>query len=383
MSKTVRVFLKLLKAGLWRNTNNNLEIIRITEQEQAEINEGIDWAYVYRLAEEQSVIGLVAAGIDNLKANLKLPKAVALQFVAQTLQIEQRNKAMNDFVADIVIKMQDIGIRAFLVKGQGVAQCYEDPLWRASGDVDFFLSNGNYDKSKSLLSPIASRIDEEKTDISHLAMHLGEWEVELHGSLRGSLWRSVNKGLDDIQDAIIQNGALRYWMNGNTRIFMPGANEDIVYVFSHILEHFYRGGIGLRQICDWCRLLWTYRAEINIPLLQKRLLRMGIMTEWKAFAKFAVVELGMPEEAMPLYSHKKKWLHKAQLILDYILETGNFGHNKDLSYQREKSYFARKVLSFKMVMHETLKLSRIFPLDAIKSWLVFVRNGIKMVVKGV
>lgn len=44
---------------------------------------------------------------------------------------------------------------------------------------------------------------------------------------------------------------------------MPRAEEDVVYVFAHILQHFFKGGIGLRQICDWCRLLYTYRDSLN------------------------------------------------------------------------------------------------------------------------
>ena len=69
----------------------------------------VDWGEVYRLAEEQSVVGLVAAGIEELRAKnselrakncraVEVPQEWALQFIGQTLQIEQRNKAMNEFV---------------------------------------------------------------------------------------------------------------------------------------------------------------------------------------------------------------------------------------------------------------------------------------------
>ena len=109
-----------------------------------------------------------------------------------------------------------------------------------------------------------------------------------------------------------------------------GVNEDAFFVFSHILQHFYKEGIGLRQICDWCRLLWTYRDSLNHGLLESRIKKAGVMTEWKSFAALAVDYLGMPVEAIPLYSDDKKWSRKADKVMDFILETGNFGHNQRL-----------------------------------------------------
>lgn len=73
--------------------------------------------------------------------------------MGQTLQLEQRNKAMNDFIACLAEKMRRVGIYSLLVKGQGVAQCYERPLWRACGDVDFLLSLSNFEKAKCFLTP--------------------------------------------------------------------------------------------------------------------------------------------------------------------------------------------------------------------------------------
>lgn len=57
--------------------------------------------------------------------------------------IEQRNKGMNIFISELIDKLQKEDIYAILVKGQGIAQCYEKPLWRSSGDIDLLLSDSN------------------------------------------------------------------------------------------------------------------------------------------------------------------------------------------------------------------------------------------------
>ena len=91
--------------------------------------------------------------------------------------------------------------------------------------------------------------------------------------------------------------------------------------------------------------MWKYRKTIDSSLIEKRLRKMGLTSEWKAFAAFAVHYLGMPSEAMPLYSADEEWKKKASLIKDFVIESGNFGHNRDTSYYRKYPYLIRKVCS--------------------------------------
>ena len=99
----------------------------------------MDWKEVMELAEEQAVVGLVTAGIERVKvkdARFKVPMPIALQFVGRVTQLEQRNQAMNYFIGVLVEKMREAKIYAVLVKGQGVGQCYERPLWRWCADAE-------------------------------------------------------------------------------------------------------------------------------------------------------------------------------------------------------------------------------------------------------
>jgi len=119
---------------------------------------------------------------------------------------------------------------------------------------------------------------------------------------------------------------------GGSKVFLPSVDNDVIFIFSHILQHFFNGGIGIRQICDWCRLLWAHKDAIDLTLLRNRLEEMRAMSEWKVFTALAVNNLGTPAEAMPFYSPASCWKRKASRVLDIIFETGNFGHNRDLSF---------------------------------------------------
>ena len=122
----------------------------------------------------------------------------------------------------------------------------------------------------------------------------------------------------------------------------------------------------MRQVCDWCRLLWKYKDIIDRNLLEKRINKMGLTTEWLTFAALAVDQLGMPEDAMPFYSPSIKWKRKANRILAFILKTGNFGHNRDVSYQIEYNGFMRKSITLWRQVKDNLTLSVIFPVDAFR-----------------
>lgn len=84
-------FLALLRTGLWE-TNVQLQHFGKVEYEE-----------VMRLAEEQSVVGLVTAGMEHAQ-DVKVPQEWVLQFIGQSLQIEQQNQAMNSFISGLIEK---------------------------------------------------------------------------------------------------------------------------------------------------------------------------------------------------------------------------------------------------------------------------------------
>ena len=335
INKTQKAFLELVKAGLWGNGNPDIRIDGAT-----------GWQAVYRLATKQSVLGLVLQGIDWFKvkgSKLNIPQVLLLQWIGEVQMIEQRNKAMNQFVAELVEKMRAADIYALLVKGQGVAQCYEKPLWRPSGDVDLLLSEVNYKKAKELLMPLSSSNKNEERYSQHLGMSIGQWYVEIHGSLRTGLSTRVDKEVDAAQESVFIGGNVRSWDNNGTLVFLPAPTEDVFLVFTHFIKHFYKEGMSLRQVCDWCRLLWTYRESLNYGKLELWINKAGLMKEWKTFYNLASRYLGMPDLDSRLMAHDSRFDKKAETLMEFIL--GGYSGNK-IKY--------------------TLQIAKIFPWKALR-----------------
>ena len=362
-----QAFFALLRAGLWEE---DVRLLRFGE---------IDYESVFRLAQEQSVTGILAAGLENV-SDTKAPQSLTLQIVGDALQLEIQNKEMNVFISSLFEELKAAGIDALLVKGQGIAQCYERPLWRACGDVDLLLDEENYQKAKTVLAPFAESEAPEVKFRLHKSYDIKGWEVELHGNMRGSFLKRVDRVVDDVQKNIYEHCEFRKWECGETIIPLPPVDNDIIFVFSHILQHFFIEGIGLRQICDWCRLLWTYKLDLDMALLEKRLQEMGVMTEWKAFGSLAVEYLGMPIEAMPFYDSNYK--NKGGRALDFILETGSFGYNRHINETYKYPVIVRKLISLCRHTWDGIRYFRMFPMDAIKIWFEMIGTRIYVAIKG-
>ena len=351
-----KAFIALLQAGLWE------------KEVRLEPYGKVDYQEVMRLAEEQSVVGLITAGMEKV-VDKTVPKVDLLQFIGQTLQIEEQNKAMNYFIGVVVDAMRKEKIHTTLIKGQGVAQCYERPLWRTSGDVDFFLDEENYEEAKVFFAKMCSSIEPEKEDTKHIGFTVDPWLVELHATMHFGLSKRVDRVIDEVRKSIFQLGGIRTWRNEGTDVFLPEADNDIIIVFTHFLGHFLFGGVGLKQMCDVCRLVWTYRDRIKIWLLKQRLNEAGLMSEWKVFAAVAVDWLGMPAEAMPFYDSSKGYKRKARRAMAKMMKDGNMGHNQEDGSGGLKKLARR----FK----EYLQLTMIFPLDAQKFFAAYLFNKTK------
>lgn len=363
-----QAFFALVRAGLWG------EEVRLLPYHD------IDYGIVSRMAEDQSVVGLIADGLNHV-TDVKAAKRDVLQFVGKTLLLEQHNLEMNTYINGLMNRLWKEGVYSVLVKGQGVAQCYEHPLWRAAGDIDLLLDAENYEKAKLVLLPHAEFVETEFSFFKHVGMTLDGWEVELHGTFRSRLSKRIDDIIDKIQEDVFKNGEVRVWRNVDTDVLLPAPDVDVIFVFTHFIHHFFFEGIGLRQICDWCRLLWTYRESINRELLERRINSMGLMSEWKSFAAFAVDWLGMPPDSMPFYSSDARWRKKASRIKTFVLKVGNMGHNQSRQVH-ERPYLWRKFVSFWGRLADMLRHFIIFPKDSIVFFGGVIRSGMHAAVRG-
>ena len=100
-----------------------------------------DWVEAYQLAVKHALVGLVFSAIEQLNDinNLKPPMPLFYQWLGEVLEIENRNKVLNDATKRLTQIFIGSGRRCCVLKGQGLATLYLNSLRRQSGDVDLWV----------------------------------------------------------------------------------------------------------------------------------------------------------------------------------------------------------------------------------------------------
>ena len=165
----VKAFLALTAAGLW-GSSRFWDGVR---------KEDVDWEAVYQIAQEQKLVGLMASAFDGCEdkgLGFELQDVFDQQqrkaFAKKVYSIEQYNLKMNSFIVAVTGKLEAEGIHPVLLKGQGIAQTYRNPLRRSCGDVDLLIAESEYDASRKILFPKASKIFGDNPEEHNVAMFL-------------------------------------------------------------------------------------------------------------------------------------------------------------------------------------------------------------------
>jgi hypothetical protein len=368
-SSEVRMFLYLASVGLWGK-----EIAEGMEKD----SEGVDWDIVWQMAKEQTIEGLVASAFDYGVLGFTLedimPKDQRKALAKKIYSMEQYNLKMNSFIEEISKQLQAKDIHPVLLKGQGIAQTYLLPLRRKIGDVDLLFNGNDYDKARSLYRDKATKLIDDSVKDRHIALFIGKTILELHGSMHVFLTRKIDACLDELMSNLFSEKRFREWKNEGKIILLPDPQYDVIYVFCHILEHLFRSGVGLRQVCDLCRLLYSYSDEIDPKFVTSWIEKMGLKVEWKAFAALMVDYLGMNPAIIPMYDGSVRYSRKAARVMSFILSTGNMGRNRDESYKK-RSYLVKKSISLWKIISDAERLGRIFPRTAAKTSFKWIKSG--------
>lgn len=381
---TDRDFFVLLRAGLWQKVDGLL-------------SSKPDWDYIYRLACQQTIQGIIADGIGHYIAEHPETECPNYSlFLDQSAQLVRQNHDVNLAQSKLCKLLSDNGLAYVVLKGQGVAQSYPKPLLRCSGDIDLFFTPETYEAAKTLLKPLSART-EDKPMTLECALTIDGVDVELHGAMTCGINKAADKHLQTMLREVLVDGDTRTVMVGDaiggcacdtpdtttasatsepdattnacdasattpaaTPVTVPSANFDAIYVLTHTIRHLGGFGISLRQIVDWTMHMYANAGLIDREKLRRDIEAMHLQRLWDVFSAFAKQWLGMPGEdvmTMPAACGKpaksaagapvtadKAGALTARLWL-IVRASGSFGHNnpyfKHLHKGRLNERFAR------------------------------------------
>lgn len=343
-------FFALTQAGLWG-----------TEADASLFDEQTDWAQLYQSARAQALLGIVLDGIQTLPAEKRPPRTLYLKWCNTLLNIEEKNRLLNRELANVYALCRANGVEPVLLKGQGVAQNYRNPMHRQCGDIDLFTGNDDYQKVNNLLLPDVTRVEEES--FKHAGFEWHGVTIENHRVLTSLSAPAADRFLQREIMRWHNTDICRRLLVGDCLTTLPPLPFEVAYILTHSVLHFLGCGIGLRQVCDWACLLHHQRKNINRSEVAELFHRMGLTRAAQVFGVVAAKYLKLPVEDLPI-PYSEKDLAVGDWLMEDIWRSGNFGQFDTRSKRSAKGYWNRKWYTFMRVCKRCYELGALAPAEA-------------------
>lgn len=272
------------------------------------------WLSIYELANEQAVAGICIAGVDKLPKEQMPPQMLLLKWIGLSEQIRQRNSYLDKLTARIWKQLNDDGLDAAILKGQGLAQEYGDlASLRQCGDIDVWILGG----FQIVCDYVQRTIPTDDLTYHHFHYpYYKDLQVELHH--RPTILRNLTR-----------DNKLAKWYNGFTNdqfIFLedkqfavPSSAFNRIFVLAHMFRHFLFDGIGMRQIIDYYFVLQNSEKSDNEENILKEF---GLTTFAGAVSWVLNTQLALENEKLIWQPNEQE----GNFLLKEIFKTGNFGH---------------------------------------------------------
>ena len=327
-NKTTRAFFSLLRAGLWVTAPDELTLFPLNEKE---------WMDVFKLSMKQTVTGIVLKGVLELPEELFPQEGLMIRWIAQVGMIEDRNKRMNRELTVLIDLFRKDNIDYCLQKGQGIAQMYENALWRECGDIDLYLPlQVNMKKAIEMAKGMGCKV--EKSADGSYCFGWNEIEVEYHNHL----FDIQNPFLKGYLSQLMEREGfvdVRLSEDSDTLITTPAPILNLLLLNTHIMKHVFGHGIGMRQLCDMARAYYYLHKWIDKEELKSVYSKVGI-EKWSGLLHdFLIVYLGLDLVYLPDMSRPT---NGSDELLSIIMEGGNFGFHNSGRSDEHGSKWGRK-----------------------------------------
>ena len=278
-----------------------------------------EWNEIYLLAKRQTLIGVLFGAIDKLPKEQRPPRPLLLKWFAATEAIQQQNKQVNADAVKMCEIIRNDGLRCAVLKGQGVASYYPEPLLRMPGDIDLWIEGG----SKKVINYLRTKSEVRKIFYTHAEYNapvLTEVEVHHHPTyLYNPLFlKRLNRYFAE-QDELFENKIKL--SDGSGNLFVPTVEFNRYYILQHIYRHCFGEGIGLRQLLDYYYVLLQGGTNESKQRTMS-LFRQTGMERFVGATMWVMQEVfGMERKYLLCEPH----IQAGKQLLNEVMIAGNFG----------------------------------------------------------
>ena len=297
--------------------------------------------------------------VNRLPEGVQKPdRDLLLKLLGMGMEIEKRNRIVNGEAAKWYEFFRMRGYKAVLLKGQGVAHFYPNPLHRNPGDIDLWVIGRECEVRELARKELGA----ENVTYHHIGVHNGGMaELEIHTTPSWMYSYPKNRRLQRLFAQWADSG-MEIELPDAGRVCVPSDEMNRVYMLVHMYRHVFSEGIGLRQMMDYAMLLKRGCTEEDAMLLKR-----GCTEEEKTVFGRQAKELnlygfagavmyvmgmvfGMKDECLLV----KPDTEKGEKLLASIMKGGNFGMydssiDRTIKKDSAMSFLTRNARNFRLL----------------------------------
>lgn len=300
-----------------------------------------DWSAVADFAEKQALLGICLP--EQCPENLSQDRL--FQWIGQVQLIEQQNKLLNERIEQLFGMLEKDGFSCCLLKGQGNAVMYPDPLRRCPGDIDVWVDTDE----ETAYSYVKNKCPNAEESYKHIHFPVfDDVSVDVHVTPLKFYSNYYGKRLQGWieQKRAEQFGHKTRLIETEQDICVPTGKFNAVYQLGHMMIHFFDEGLGLRQVVDYFYVLKELELSEHERLeLVETIRSLGMYKFAQAIMWIESDVLGLPVDRCAVKPDERR----GKQLLEDILEGGNFGHLSQRYNGRSGFYYRGLVEAWRLV----------------------------------
>ncbi len=258
---------------------------------------GADPEKILRLARAHMVFGVAGEGFGYLPEDA-LPEDLLIELQNATVLLLRQNEGLAVERRALCAHLRERGIPAVILKGDSVARHYPTPDLRVAGDIDCLVRPADLPAVAEFLAARGYRRVPDPDGEDHQVIYAKDAvKIELHhavmGLPAGAVGEALRDFLADLTDRAVTVG------EGSDTFPVPAPDHQAVILLLHMQQHMREGGLGLRQVMDFCLFAekeWTREWDaVILPAFE----RFGLARFAEAVLLACHRHLGLPVSAYP------------------------------------------------------------------------------------
>ena len=320
------------------------------------LNECPDFESIVTQAEYQAVQGLLLDGLENIPKAQRPPIPQILRLAGTVCQqMEQVNRMHIAVIGKINTALAEAGIKAVFMKGQITGSRWPNPLHRSPGDIDFLVAPDDFERTLDVLDRIG-KVDRNLEHEHHGMAYVDGVQLEPHYKIHNYQCPSTDRAMNEMALKMLKSTEFKAEM-GDCEVYVFPPTFESVFLISHIVNHIYEEGLGLRQIVDYAMLLKHEYERIDWQIHDDYLKRIRMKRAWRIVTCLCQDYLGM-QNLWSFTDKEHKWAER--LVAD-VMHVGNFGR---AAYVFRHDSAWHQLQNYLWVLRRVFKMGFVCPSEA-------------------